>query len=199
MFFCFFIFIFCGTLLFGATFSVLFISFPWAVSGLVELISQMFHRFDEIIVGTVFRMSVKQLAQPLRERAVKMSYSEHVIPVTTGEVKCVLYPELFLWANLMCLPQSLFWLPPCRIFLSLALEGFWLAKIKHELLRLPDAVDGPKHRSRVRVISHLVTLTILLWAVKTDPESVVRGNFCLQPTQLTPPGHKCLCWHHTLF
>lgn len=110
-----------------------------------------------------------------------MSYFEHVIPVTTGEVNGVLYPELLLWANLMCLPQSLLWLPPCRIFLSLALEGFWLAKIKHELLRLPSAVDGPKHRSDVCVISRLVMLTISMITVKTDPESVVRGNFACSP------------------
>lgn len=58
----------------------------------------------------------------------------------------------------------------------LALEGFWLAKFKNELLKLPIAVDGPKHRSQVCVISHLVVLTVPLWTVKTDPESVVRGN-----------------------
>lgn len=188
--------VYCGTLLFGAVFSVLFISFhkqlvDWSAK------CKVYHRFDEITLNCL-RMSII-LSQPLRERADKMSYFEHVIPVTTGEVTSVLYPELLLWANLMCLPQSLFWLPPCRIFLSLALEGFWLTKIKHELLRLPIAVDGPKHRSRVFVISHLVVLTILLWTVKTDPESVLRGNLCLQPTQLTPPGHKCLYWHHTLF
>lgn len=40
-------------------------------------------------------MSIK-LSQPLREWADKMSYSEHVIPVTTGEVTSVLYPELLL-------------------------------------------------------------------------------------------------------
>lgn len=71
--------------------------------------------------------------------------------MTTGEVKGVLYPELLFWANLMCLPQSLLWLPPCRIVPTLELEGFWLAKIKHELLRLSCAVDGPNHISRVCV------------------------------------------------
>lgn len=67
--------------------------------------------------------------------------------------------------------------PPCRILLSLALEGFWLAKIKHELSMLPCADDGPKHRSVARVISCPVTLNITVRMVQTDPESVVRVNF----------------------
>lgn len=162
--------------------------FPSAFSGSISLMQSVSQIWWNV-----------ELSQPLREWADKMSHFEHVILVTTGEVCSVLYPELLLWANLMCLPQSLFWLPPCRIFLSLALEGFWLTNIKHELLRLPIAVDGPKHRPRVCVVSHLVVLTILLRTVKTDPASVVRGNLYLQPTQLTPPGHKCLYWHHTLF
>lgn len=186
-----------GTLCFDAASSVCFLSFhehfvDWSYSEMQCV------KFD-YIRWCVFECPPINFLNLLRQWPIKMLYFEHVIPVTTGEVNSVLYPELLLWANLMCLPQSLLWLPPCRIFLSLALEGFWLAKIKHELLRLSSAADGPKHRSRVCVISHFVMLTILLWQVKTDPESVVRGNLCLQPTQLTPPGHKCLYWHHTLF
>ena len=120
----------------------------------------------------VFECPSSKIARPFflkRTGCLKCRTFEHVIPVTTGEVNSVLYPELLLWANLMCLPQSLLWLPPCRIFLSLALEGFWLAKIKHELLRLPSAADGPKHRSRVCVcvcvresVCHLSPCTVIL-------------------------------------
>lgn len=35
--------------------------------------------------------------------------------------------------------------------------------------------------------------------VKAHLISVVGGSMSLQPTRLIPLGHKCLCWHYTLF
>lgn len=81
---------------------------------------KVYHRSDKIM----FELSLTVSA--LRERAVKCHALKHVIPVTTGEVNGVLYSELLLWANLMCLPQSLLWLPPLP-YLALPCTGGILA------------------------------------------------------------------------
>lgn len=125
-------------------------------------------------------------------------------------------PSFSLWASLMCLPQSLFWLPPAVSFSPLHWRGFWLTKIKHELLELSLATLNTDHRfasfpalnthqgctakKRKKKRIHnanitsetavtawfldalLVQITILLWTVKADPESVLRG--CSPPSRL---------------
>lgn len=118
----------------------------------------------------------------------------------------------------MCLPQSLFWLPPAVSFSPLHWRGFWLTKIKHGLLELLLATLNTDHRcaSFPALYTHqgctalktmhqqckyypkdicncnkcaisgcagsLVRITILLWTVKADPESVLRG--CSPPSRL---------------
>lgn len=62
----------------------------------------------------------------------------------TLPVFCI--PSSSLWASLMCLPQSLFWLPPAVSFSPLHWRGFWLTKIKHELLGFLLATLNTDHR-----------------------------------------------------
>lgn len=129
----------------------------------------------------------------------------------TLPVFCI--PSSSLWASLMCLPQSLFWLPPAVSFSPLHWRGFWLTKIKHELLEPHVSAGDPKRRALPALYTHqgckklhqqckyhpkdiwscincamsrcaaaLVQITILLWTVKADPESVLRG--CSPPSRL---------------
>lgn len=66
---------------------------------------ELFHSFDWTLpcchwLSVKYGMRLNRL-----ERIAKCCASKHVIPVTTGVAIGVLYPELLLWADLMCLPQ----------------------------------------------------------------------------------------------
>lgn len=162
-----------------------------------------YHRFKERFLNSLC-MSIKRV--PLFEK-IKWADKRRQ---GTLPVFCILSSSL--WASLMCLPQSLFWLPSAVSFSPLHWRGFWLTKIKHELLELllatlntdrrcasfpalythqgctaskkciSDANITQNNYAISRCAAALVQITILLWTVKAEPESVLRG--CSPPSRL---------------
>lgn len=108
-----------------------------------------YHRFKEIFLNSLW-MSIKlvpvfKTKKQQKKRADKRRQG-------TLPVFCI--PSSPLWASLMCLPQSLFWLPPAVSFSPLHWRGFWLTKIKHELLEPHVSAGDPKRRPLPAFYTH---------------------------------------------
>lgn len=89
-------------------------------------------------------MSIKRV--PLFGKKKKKKPIKRADERREGTLPVFCIPSSSLWASLMCLPQSLFWLPPAVSFSPLHWRGFWLTKIKHELLGFLLATLNTDHR-----------------------------------------------------
>lgn len=129
----------CGSMQFGALFSVIFFFFAFFISPRADQTERKaYHSFKERVLNSLW-MSIKRV--PLFKRKNKRADERR-----QGRLPVFWFPSCSLWASLMCLPQSLFWLPPAVSCSPLHWRGFWLTKIKHELLELLLATLNTDHR-----------------------------------------------------
>lgn len=103
-----------------------------------QTVGKAYHRFKERFLNS-FWMSIKRV--PLFKIKNKRANERR-----QGTLPVFCIPSCSLWASLMCLPQSLFWLPPAVSCSPLHWRGFWLTKIKHELLESLLATLNTDHR-----------------------------------------------------
>lgn len=121
--------VYCGSMQFGALFTVFFFFFAFLFPQ--EKIKLNVKRIRDLRKDSWILIECPSNESPSLKKKKKRADKRR-----QGTLPVFCMPSSSLWASLMCLPQSLFWLPPAVSFSPLHWRGFWLTKIKHELLEL---------------------------------------------------------------